>query len=229
MVSQGWGHSSQTTQVIFWMLEALPRHRVDQVKDPGYELGKTGMNASCFLRHTACSEVGERGPFHPLQPASEDICLPGWDPSAWATGGLRWAWAWSPGSAGVWQGTCLGKAELSHPEIRRQSQEEQPGCRDYLSQHLWKPLHLEGRPPKAPPSSGLTGEGDSGAITNLRPEKQNRGRQSILVHSHSHTAIRARSKIRTGRSLTPRYTAKPQTHADSWQGPFHIPPLSDPP
>ena len=61
MVSQGWGHSSQTTQVIFWMLEALPRHRVDQVKDPGYELDEMEMNASCFLRHTACSEVGERG------------------------------------------------------------------------------------------------------------------------------------------------------------------------
>lgn len=48
-------------------------------------------------------------------------------------------------------------------------------------------------------------------------------RQSACVHAHGHTVVRARSKIRTSRFLTPRHIAKPQTHADSWQSFFHIP------
>lgn len=43
-------------------------------------------------------------------------------------GQAEMARAWSPGSAGQWQGTCLVEAELSHPATRSQSQEEQPAC-----------------------------------------------------------------------------------------------------
>lgn len=60
-------------------------------------------------------------------------------PSVWAVAGLTWARAWSPGLAGVWQGTCVWR-ELSHPVARSPSREERGGP--------WHPRHLQGHPPE---------------------------------------------------------------------------------
>lgn len=60
-------------------------------------------------------------------------------PSVWAVARLTWARAWSPGLAGVWQGTCVWQ-ELSHPVARSPSREERGGP--------WHPRHLQGHPPE---------------------------------------------------------------------------------
>ena len=82
-----------------------------------------------------------------------------------------------PWLSGSVAGDLSGEGESSVTLRLGGCQEEQPGCRDGLCQHLWKPLHLEGQPPKAPTSSGLSVEGGSGAVTSLRPGKQ-KGRET---------------------------------------------------
>lgn len=173
------------------------------------------MPAALWVTHQRRQFHEDSALYTPLPLHSEDICIPGGDPlrGLRAGQGGPWARAQSPSSAGARPGTYLLGAELS------QAQEEQPGIGRLPITATSGSLSIyRAVPARLPyPQAWGRGGGPGLGVVDLRPEGKREG------GAPGHTETGARSKIRTGRFLTPRYTAKPQRHADSWQSPFHIP------
>lgn len=215
-----------TRIIIFWVVEALlqdhvgPESRAQVLNSaPGVSgslLCKMGtMSAALWGTHQWRQFHEDSALYPPLPLHSEDICIPGGDPlrGLRAGQGGPWARAQSPSSAGARPGTYLLGAELS------QAQEEQPGIGRLPITATSGSLSIyRAVPARLPyPQAWGRGGGPGLGVVDLRPEGKREG------GAPGHTETGARSKIRTGRFLTPRYTAKPQRHADSWQSPFHIP------
>lgn len=89
---------------------------------------------------------------------------------------------------------------------------------------LCSPQHLEGYPPEVPHLQALREGGWGGSPTSGQRGRKGGDRVSTsALMATQQSVMGARSEIRMGSFLAPRYTAKPQTLAVSWRSCFHIP------
>lgn len=115
-----------------------------------------------------CSEAGRRLhgwerrhlhkpcalPLLPLHP--EDICVPGWGPSVWAAGRLRWVRAGSPCSVECGRGPAWWRwdSAILQPGVRAGGARRPEGGHPYRSWPwswlLLEPSQLQGQPPEPP-------------------------------------------------------------------------------